>query len=179
MKIKITSGFLILLFITCSKENSDIKQTHAGIKNKTVATTAETSIPLVDLGAGKYMGYTGGLYPGGLNTPSGQYATDLFQISNSIYPLDTLGNVSGNGKIAFISLGASIGGKNMKALITKTTNNPATNPKLLLFNCNEGGQYSSLTSIMNPYDPYWLHVSDVIGRNSSYKQIQIVYLETV
>lgn len=67
----------------------------------------------------------------------------------------------------------------MKAMIEKTAGNPLTNPKLLLFNCNEGGQYSALSNIMNPMDSYWLHVSEVVNyQKSSYKQVQIVYLET-
>ena len=72
-----------------------------------------------------------------------------------------------------------VDGKNMRALINKTTNNPATNPKLLLINGNEGGKYASLSSIMNPNDPYWLYVSEALGKQkASYKQVQIVYLET-
>jgi hypothetical protein len=178
MKIKITIGLIVLLFITCAKENTSINQTQASTQSNAVAVIDER-IPLNDLGTGTYMGYTGGLYPGGANNPSGQYATDLLQISGSIVPIDTIGNSSSNGKIAWISLGASIGGKNMKAMITKTKENPATNPKLLLMNGNDGGVYASLTSIMTPSDPYWLKVNKVIKRNrSSFRQIQVVYLET-
>ena len=107
-------------------------------------------IPLIDLGANTYLGYTGGLYPGGVNDASGQYASDLLDVSNSIVPIDKSGLPSTTGKVVFISVGASVGGHMMKALITKTTNNPATNPKLLLINCNQGAGYASLNNIMNP-----------------------------
>ena len=182
MKIKITTVLLVLLFITCSKENTNVSRTTASTQNSLLEASQKTTvarIPINDLGTGLYMGYTGGLYPGGANSPSGVYADDLYQISSSIVPLDTFGKASSNGKIAFMSLGASIGGKNMKALITKTKGNPLTNPKLLLMNGNEGGVYASLASTMNPDDPYWLHVSSVLKNNkSSYRQTQVIYLET-
>ena len=182
MKFKITTGLIVLLFITCSKENNSIKQTQASTQNNLFgggkATTAK-SIPLDDLGTGTYLGYIGGLYPGGVNAPSGDYAADLFQISSTVVSIDTFGRFSANGKIAFLSVGASIGGKNMKALIVKTKGNLITNPKLLLMNGNEGGIYASLASIANPADPYWLHVSTVLKNNkSSFRQVQIIYLET-
>ena len=173
-----TTTFIVLLFFSCSKENiTQQRQLNSNDNSEAVAIT--TKIPLNDLGKGTYLGYVGGLYPGGVNTPPLKYAFDLMQISKTIVPVDTFGNASDNGKIVFISLGASIGGKNMKALVKKTAGNSLTNPKLLLFNCNEGGKYSALSNIMNPNDSYWLHVSEVIkNQKSGFKQVQIVYLET-
>ena len=131
--MKFTHAFaaaaLILMFTSCSKENSVNTLKTTGTSNLKNAT--ETSIPLNDLGTGTYMGSVGGLYPGGVNSPSGQYAADLLAISNTIIPIDKLGNPSTSGKVVFISIGASIGGHNMRELKTKTKNNPATNPKLL------------------------------------------------
>ena len=178
--MKFTHAFaaaaLILMFTSCSKENSVNTLKTTGTSNLKNAT--ETSIPLNDLGTGTYMGSVGGLYPGGVNSPSGQYAADLLATSNTIIPIDKLGNPSTSGKVVFISIGASIGGHNMRELKTKTKNNPATNPKLLLLNCNNGSGEASLNSIMNPIDPYWDHVNQVIVANSSYKQVQVIYLET-
>ena len=165
----------MLLFITCSKETN----------NKIVTASEQTNaqppdvVPLNDLGKGLFRGYTGGLYPGGANKPPTQYALDLLNISNTIKPIDTFGNSSANGKIAFISLGASIGGKNMRGLTKKTINNPATNPKLLMVNCDEGNRNAPLSSIANPADPYWDFVHSIIkDSGSSYRQVQVVYLET-
>ena len=179
MKIKTLSALvaLSLSFITCTKENSNKTLTSGEQTNSVTAVT--TSIPLNDLGTGLYKGYMGGLYPGGANAASGQYAADLLQISGSIAPRDTFGKASATGKITFISLGASIGGKNMRGLIKKTTGNPLTNPKLLLINCNDGSQNAPLSAIMNPNDPYWAYVTKTLkNKNSSYRQVQIVYLET-
>ncbi len=179
MKIKTFTPLIAfsLLFITCTKQEVTSSVSSASAENSTLPPDI---VPINDLGSGLFRGYTGGLYPGGANSPSGQYATDLLNISSAVVPIDTNGVVSSTkGKIAFISLGASIGGKNMKALIPRTKGNPATNPKLLLMNGNEGGKFSSLSQIANPLDPYWYHVNQVTTRNkSSFKQIQVVYLET-
>lgn len=177
MKLKITVTLIVLSFLSCSKEN--VRQQTLQTNNVDDAIT-NPKIPLNDLGTGIYLGYVGGLYPGGANSPSGQYAADLLEISSSIVPIDTFGNPSNNkGKIVFFSLGASTGGKNMQALIAKTINNPLTNPKLVMADCNQGGATSSLTSIANPNDPYWLTVNKVLKRKkASYRQVQVIYLET-
>jgi len=52
-----------------------------------------------------YRGNTGGLFPGGVNEPTGTYAADLLNVSNSIIPIDSSGTPnSKKGKIVFISL---------------------------------------------------------------------------
>src|SRR5438552_17670410 len=112
------------MFTSCSKENTVNTLNTTSTSNLKNAT--ETSIPLNDLGRGTYMGSVGGLYPGGVNSPSGQYAADLLATSNTIIPIDKLGNPSTSGKVVFISIVASIGGYNMRELKTKTKNNPAT-----------------------------------------------------
>src|SRR5436190_934754 len=176
MKKKCTCVLILVFFVACSKQNNFRPETSSVMSDALTLDTA--NVPLNDLGAGTFMGYTGGLYPGGANTPSGQYATDLLEVSNSIVPLDKKGKPSDTGKVVFISLGASIGGRNMVALKAKTTNNPLTNPNLLLINCNQGSGFASLNSIMDPDNFYWFHVDAMVTRTSSYKQVQVVYLET-
>ncbi len=177
MQVKIPAAIIVLLFFTgCSKEDTTSQLNTPGVNNAVRRDTAK--IPLNDLGTGTYMGYMGGLYPNGANEPSGQYAADLFDVSSSIVPLDKSGNPSNTGKIVFISLGASVGGHMMKALIPKTQNNPLTNPNLFLINCNQGAGFASLNSIMNPTDGYWDRVNNTIINKTSYKQVQVIYLET-
>ena len=178
MKIKSTSVLVILLFVACSKENNNNQLQTTALSNLTAVDT--TKIPLNDLGTGTYKGFVGGLYPNGENAPSGTYAADLLNVSNLIIPIDTFGIASPTkGKIVFLSLGGSTGGENMKALQTKTTGNPLTNPKLKLLRGNTGAGMASLNSIMNPKDTYWGHVTQVVnGAKSSYRQVQVIYLET-
>lgn len=179
MQSKICFLLIVLFFITCTKENN----------NQPVAVNASDvsdyqspdDIPLNDLGTGLYRGYVGGLYPGGANEASGVYANDLLSTSNSIIPIDVNGNpdASKKGFIVFISMGGSTGGKNMKALIGKTKGNPITNPRLKLMNGNQPAQKATLSTIADPNNIYWSHVSQILsGHKSSYKQVQLVYLET-
>jgi hypothetical protein len=177
MQIKISITIVVLLFfIACSKENSSNQLNTASVDNAIRRDTAK--IPLNDLGTGTFRGYMGGLYPNGANKPSGQYADDLLTASRSIIPIDRHGNPSDTGKIVFISLGASVGGHMMKALIPKTENNPLTNPSLFLINCNQGAGFASLNHIMNPNDGYWDRVNHTITNKTSAKQVQVIYLET-
>jgi hypothetical protein len=176
MKIKSTTVFIALVFIACSKDNTSNKLQSYNVSNIILA----KSVPINDLGTDTYMGAVGGLYPAGANSPSGQYAIDLHNASVSIVPLDTFGRVSNTkGKVVFLSLGSSTGGNNMKTLKAKTQGNPLTNPKLLLISGNNGSGNGSLNSIQNINDPYWAHVAQVVkGNKSSYRQAQVIYLET-
>jgi len=179
---RVPSFYLSLIFtfffITCTKENRNTGLQSNNISElTTVVDTAK--IPLNDLGTGTFKTYTGGLYPGGMNSPTGVYASDLMTASNAIIPLDTFGKAKATGRILFISLGGSTGGHNMEALKDKTVGNPLTNPKLRVLNCNNGYGSGSLNSIINPNDAYWDHVTEVIkGNKSSYRQVQVIYLET-
>jgi hypothetical protein len=181
MKLKATSAFLILLFITCSKENvKDEHKLQSAQVAKATGAFDSLKIPLNDLGPGTFLGSQGGLYPNGQNNPSGTYAADLLSISQNIIPLDSSGSsTTKGGKIVFISLGGSTCGHNMRQLKTQTDKNPLTNPKLLLLNCCNGYGEASLNSIMNPNDPYWNHVTQVLtGSKAGYRSVQIIYLET-
>jgi len=182
MQIKISATIIVLLsLVACSKESStDTLQTGASISNASLDND-NAIIPLNDLGTGTFKGYTGGLYPGGANEPSGQYAEDLLATSQGIVPIDTTGKpvVSKLGKVVFLSLGGSTGGHNMKLLKTKTLGNPLTNPKLQLLNANNGSGNSGLLNIMDVNNGYWNKVSQTIkGGKSSYRQVQVLYLET-
>jgi len=181
MKLKLL--FLLFTFIAfadCTKRDGDLIRLESA-NNSSVILIDTTKIPINDLGTGTYRGFMGGLYPGGVNTPSGQYAKDLKNFARSIMPLDSNGvKDSGiNGTIAFISLGGSTGGDLMKALKAKTFGNTATNPFLKLISCSNGYGSASFNSMMNPNDAYWQHVDKVLkGGQISYKQVQVIYIES-
>jgi hypothetical protein len=66
-----------------------------------------TPYPLTDLGPGTYLGFEGGLYPGGSNTMPSTHATIGAAFVSQIRPLDAQGRVATNGKIVLLSLGMS------------------------------------------------------------------------
>lgn len=169
---------IMLLFVSCSKENNNTRiQSFSADNISAISDTVK--IPIIDLKNGTYRGNRGGLYPEGRNIPTGIYAKDLLKASRNTFPLDTFGNPGANGRIVFISLGGSTCGHNMIQLKKQTVGNPLTNPKLNLLNCANGYGSGSLNSMMNPKDPYWSHVTQILkGGGSSYRQVQVIYLET-
>lgn len=180
MKPRLTSFITInifAVFFSCSKEGTQQIVTTRAADYALVTDTVR--IPLIDMGLQTYLGFTGGLYPGGSNVPPGVYGKDLVNFATNIIPRDSNGRSSAKGKIGFISLGASTCGNMMKALIQKTVGNPLTNPSLFLVNCCNGNQTASINNIMNPADPYWTHVDIRLqSTHLAYKQVQVIYLET-
>jgi len=178
---RVYSLILVLAgFIACNKETGDSINSNAVSEvSQPFADTAR--VPINDLGKGTYLGFTGGLYPGGTNKPPAGYAADLLAFASSIKPLNPagVGDSSLKGKIGFISIGGSTCGDLMIALKNKTNGNPKTNPFLHVVNCADGGGGASLNSVMNPNDPYWNHV-DLVLRSSfiNNRQIQVMYFET-
>src|SRR5688572_3964840 len=70
---------------------------------------ARTSIgvqPLTDLRE-SYKGESGGVYPGGSNTPPAGHASAGLSLARTITPLDAGGRPSGSGRYAFVSIGMS------------------------------------------------------------------------
>jgi hypothetical protein len=179
--MKITEFLLlqaIFAFSACTEKDANAVIS-GGINSSYADVTDTVKIPINDLGTGTYRGFTGGLYPGGANSPSKQYKNDLKNFALSIVPLDSNGIHSFKGKIGFISLGGSTCGRNMTSLREKTLANPLTNPLLVLVNCSNGGGSSSLNSIMDPNDIYWTHVnSQLKAYHINDKQVQVIYLES-
>ncbi len=179
MKIKLTALLTVLLFITCSKENNTVTKVSSSNLSEDVINFTDSLIPLNDLGTNLYKGRVGGLYPEGLNMPEGTYAQDLLTASQNVVPRDGQGHPSPTGYVVFISMGASTGGQNMAALITKTQNNPLVNAKLKIFSTNQPAQKAPLSYIQNGNSAYWKHVLQLVAlHKSTVQQVQVIYLET-
>ncbi|MBI3664602.1 MAG: hypothetical protein HY234_16315 [Acidobacteria bacterium] len=63
--------------------------------------------PINDLGAGTYLGFTGGLYPNGSNAVPAAHNSAGLARANAVQSLDTSGNPSPTGKIVLLSIGMS------------------------------------------------------------------------
>ena len=64
--------------------------------------------PLTDMAPGEtYLGFEGGLYPGGQNVAPTSHYNEGVALARSIEPLDANGNPDPNGKIVMMSLGMS------------------------------------------------------------------------
>ena len=63
--------------------------------------------PLNDLAAGSYLGFQGGLYPGGVNTPPAAHHQEGLARAAAIQPLSPSGLPRSDGKIVLLSIGLS------------------------------------------------------------------------
>jgi lysophospholipase L1-like esterase len=66
-----------------------------------------TAIPLTDMGDATYLGFEGGLYPGGSNEMPSAHAETGLERALEIQPLNREGEPDPNGKIVFLSVGMS------------------------------------------------------------------------
>ncbi|HYJ64192.1 MAG TPA: hypothetical protein VEV62_10645, partial [Parafilimonas sp.] len=74
---KISHFVYLLFFIVCACSKIDDGVVSTGIRSNGVKFTDTVKVPITDLGTGTYFGFTGGLYPGGINNPTLQYKKDL------------------------------------------------------------------------------------------------------
>jgi hypothetical protein len=127
----------------CSNYQSDV----AGTNNPLVA--------LTDLGTGTYLGYEGGLYPNGQNTPPAS------QLNQALADAQTIANTP--GPYAMISLGVSITRTTWDEYGPMEQVDPQLNPNLVLVNAAIDGtdspDWTSSTSgtwltVTNYYLPY-------------------------
>jgi len=88
-----------------------------------------------------FEGYEGGLYPGGSNEIPIAHKRRGIQISKTLLPLDTLGNVDfENGKVVFAGLGASTAGNTWNHFVDKVESEPGINPCLQVVNGCQGAK---------------------------------------
>jgi hypothetical protein len=71
------------------------------------ALSGSDRVPLTELRGGTYLGFEGGLYPGGANQPPPDHISSGRIALRQIKPLDRDGRASPNGKIVLVSVGMS------------------------------------------------------------------------
>ncbi len=169
--IKIIIFFLVaaFLFVACKKsgntpgDKNENRDYHSGL------------VPLMDLNE-NYMGYPGGLFPGGTNKATGEYANDLQQICSDIKPLNENGQFSPLGKIGFVSVGPSTSLIMMNALLTKMQKNKDVNPFIWPVPLGQGGM--GINELITNSTLFWDTVAIRLKQYQlSPNQIQVVYFE--
>lgn len=134
-------------------------------------------IPINDLGASQYRGYTGGLYPDGSNQRSGTHFDGAIAQSKLITPLSPGGMPDANGKIVMIGVGASNPRTEFNAFIERVDTFSAKRSPLFVVNTCIGGQ--GIQKMNNTADNYWKqaeHTLDSLGPTP--EQVQIAWIET-
>lgn len=143
--------------------------------------TSTGKTPITEIGPGFFMGYQGGLYPGGSNTMPVLHAQAGKSIGNSIKPLNEAGAVDfDNGKVVFVAFGASTAGNTFNTFKATVNGTPDIyNPCLKFVNLCLGGK--GLESMIPPHNTYlWAYISDslMVDADITAEQVQIGWIKT-
>jgi hypothetical protein len=151
--------------------------TSAG-SSTTAANCSRTSVPftpLTDLKTGKYLGFQGGLYPGGKNAPSKSYLKKGLAYAKLVKPRDGSGKASTSGKVVLLSVGMSNTTQEFSEFVRESAT-AKTDPHLVLVDGAQGGQDAGIVS--DPDANFWrvldrrLAAAGVTGA-----QVQAVWLK--
>ena len=85
--------------------------------------------PLIDMGDATYMGFEGGLYPGGSNAIRVGHQALGMSLLNFVGPLDADGRPNEAGKIGFMGVGVSTTGRDWDAFADLVSGESGINPQ--------------------------------------------------
>jgi hypothetical protein len=133
-------------------------------------------IPINDLGTGFYLGFQGGLYPGGSNVRplSQEQALDR---TGRMLLLDADGNPDPvNGKFVLVGLGNSNAQQEWVYFVDHAATEPDKNTKLVIVNGAQIGMNAD--EISDPESVYWHHVDEAVqAAGVTTDQIQAIWFE--
>jgi hypothetical protein len=133
--------------------------------------------PLTDLGSGQYLGFAGGLYPNGKNSPPSAYKKAGVALGATVQPVDRNGKPSTSGKIVMISIGMSNASRQFSEFIRLADADPRIDSSLFMIDSAREG--ADATQIAVTCGDYWMHVDRQLQRcEISTAQVQVVWLKT-
>ena len=134
-------------------------------------------IPLTDLGSGEYLGFPGGLYPNGKNSPPSAYERAGVAVARTVQPLGRDGKPSCSGKIAMICVGMSNASHEFSQFIQLANADARKNSNLVMIDAARNA--ANATEMAPPSSDYWKHVDRRLERSPvSAAQVQVVWLKT-
>ena len=125
-------------------------------------------VALPDLGKGTYKGETGGLYPGGENTPPSAHRKAGMVAAAKIVPID--------GKIVLLSVGMSNTTMEFTAFQKLAAQETGLNPNLVIVDGAQGGQTAAVTA--NPNANYWKVNEERLSKAGvTAQQVQVAWIK--
>lgn len=133
--------------------------------------------PLNDLGAGTYLGFQGGLYPGGVNTPPPAHASAALAQAAQIVPRRADGTPDPvNGLIVMIAIGMSNTTQEFGSFERLEDPSAYRNPRVVIVNTAVGGQTAA--AIANPAAQYWTVVNQrLTALGLTPAQVQVAWMK--
>jgi hypothetical protein len=136
--------------------------------------------PLTELGAAKYKGFAGGLYPDGKNDRPAAHEKAGRALAQRIQALDTKGKLSADGKIVLLSVGMSNTTQEFAAFTRLATADREINPQLILVDGAIGGMSARRIVMENQRrrGNYWVQVEQRLRRAGATRaQVQAAWLK--
>jgi hypothetical protein len=146
-----------------------------------------TALALMDMGTSTYKSFEGGLYENGTNEIPADHLADGTTVAAAVQRLDTSGNPSATGKIAFVSIGQSNPSAEFVNFVTAARRNPKVSTAIAFANgaaagatsCQWAAAYGSppcSPNTANQYDRVRDKVLASAGLTEA--QVQVVWIET-
>ena len=132
--------------------------------------------PLSELGAGSYLGYPGGLYPGGANVPPTRHKMAALNAARKVKPLDQTGQDDARGAVGVISIGMSNTTQEFRALERTQDLSTSRRGSVVFIN----GAKSAVTAERwsNPVDPIWGELDTrIASAGLSAAQVQVAWVK--
>lgn len=138
--------------------------------------TSTGLIPIADLGAEKFAGFTGGKYPDGENAiPFIHYAKGM-HAATEIKPLNASGISDVNGKTGFMFLGFSTAAMTARSFISICASQNVNTSLEFVIGAQGGRDINSMTDSLSDY---WTNMDTALAdKNLTAKQIQIIWIST-
>jgi hypothetical protein len=137
-------------------------------------------VPLTDLGADKYEGFEGGLYPDGTNTRPASHEAAGLALARQIQPLDAEGKPDADGKIVLLGIGFSNTVQAFKGFMAVAKRDTTLNPKLVLVNGAAGGMAAQMVQQTDTGTgkKYWDIVDQELKKAGATRaQVQVVWIK--
>lgn len=138
--------------------------------------------PLTELGAEKYQGFTGGLYPDGKNERPKAHEAAGLKIAASIKPLNAKGEVDDkDGRVVLLSIGMSNTSQVSMGFRRSLMEASGVHPRLTFVDGAQGGMVAAV--IVNPDDggrgaQYWRTIDERLDQQGlSRAQVQAVWIK--
>ena len=133
-------------------------------------------VPLTDLGTGAYLGFEGGLYPGGALVPPAAHADVALRAAEAVVPRSASGTPHPDGRIGVLAIGPSNLGQEWRALTRRVEHDPTLNAQLVLVDGGISGALSFIVS--DPNSAYWATVdARVAAAGLTPAQVQVLFIE--